>query len=91
MDLNVTTKVCGGMFSKFACTKWESKKQNCYMNSFSLKEDLLRLKKQMRVFCQICQHYLTNVNTAVKEQVSGCCYLESSNTVLLKQLKSSSC
>ncbi|NXG70060.1 STAG2 protein, partial [Chloroceryle aenea] len=32
------------------------------------KEDLLRLKKQMRVFCQICQHYLTNVNTAVKEQ-----------------------
>uniref|UniRef100_A0A8C3VAM3 Cohesin subunit SA n=1 Tax=Catharus ustulatus TaxID=91951 RepID=A0A8C3VAM3_CATUS len=44
------------------------KKQNCYMKSFSLKEDLLRLKKQMRVFCQICQHYLTNVNTAVKEQ-----------------------
>uniref|UniRef100_A0A8C0FQQ6 Cohesin subunit SA n=1 Tax=Bubo bubo TaxID=30461 RepID=A0A8C0FQQ6_BUBBB len=43
-------------------------KQNCYMKSFSLKEDLLRLKKQMRVFCQICQHYLTNVNTAVKEQ-----------------------
>uniref|UniRef100_A0A8C0B3A6 Cohesin subunit SA n=1 Tax=Buteo japonicus TaxID=224669 RepID=A0A8C0B3A6_9AVES len=39
-----------------------------YMKSFSLKEDLLRLKKQMRVFCQICQHYLTNVNTAVKEQ-----------------------
>uniref|UniRef100_A0A8D0H4L6 Cohesin subunit SA n=1 Tax=Sphenodon punctatus TaxID=8508 RepID=A0A8D0H4L6_SPHPU len=34
----------------------------------STKEDLLRLKKQMRVFCQICQHYLTNVNTAVKEQ-----------------------
>ena len=33
------------------------------------KEDLLRLKKQMRVFCQICQHYLTNVNTTVKEQV----------------------
>lgn len=57
-------------------------KQNCYMKSFFLKEDLLRLKKQMRVFCQICQHYLTNVNTAVKEQVSGCCYLESSNTVL---------
>uniref|UniRef100_A0A8C3JYJ9 Cohesin subunit SA n=1 Tax=Calidris pygmaea TaxID=425635 RepID=A0A8C3JYJ9_9CHAR len=39
-----------------------------YMKSFSSKEDLLRLKKQMRVFCQICQHYLTNVNTAVKEQ-----------------------
>ena len=49
------------------------KKQNCYMKSFSLKEDLLRLKKQMRVFCQICQHYLTNVNTAVKEQVSDFC------------------
>ncbi|KAG8144554.1 putative Cohesin subunit SA-2 protein [Naja naja] len=31
-------------------------------------DDLLRLKKHMRVFCQICQHYLTNVNTAVKEQ-----------------------
>uniref|UniRef100_A0A8B9IVE2 Cohesin subunit SA n=1 Tax=Amazona collaria TaxID=241587 RepID=A0A8B9IVE2_9PSIT len=43
-------------------------KQTGYMKSFSLKEDLLRLKKQMRVFCQICQHYLTNVNTAVKEQ-----------------------
>lgn len=49
------------------------KNQNSYMKSFSLKEDLLRLKKQMRVFCQICQHYLTNVNTAVKEQVSDCC------------------
>ncbi|GAB1302739.1 Cohesin subunit SA-2 [Apodemus speciosus] len=36
--------------------------------STSTKEDLLRLKKQMRVFCQICQHYLTNVNTTVKEQ-----------------------
>lgn len=57
------------------------KKQNSYMKSFSLKEDLLRLKKQMRVFCQICQHYLTNVNTAVKEQVSGWCYLESCNIV----------
>lgn len=49
------------------------KKQSSYVKSFSLKEDLLRLKKQMRVFCQICQHYLTNVNTAVKEQVSDCC------------------
>nr|XP_021404060.1 cohesin subunit SA-2 [Lonchura striata domestica] len=39
--------------------------------SSSTKEDLLRLKKQMRVFCQICQHYLTNVNTAVKEQLDG--------------------
>ncbi|KAJ6663328.1 hypothetical protein lerEdw1_010464 [Lerista edwardsae] len=37
-------------------------------DSSSTKEDLIRLKKQMRVFCQICQHYLTNVNTAVKEQ-----------------------
>ncbi|KAM4662683.1 cohesin subunit SA-2 [Discoglossus pictus] len=32
------------------------------------KEEMITLKKQMRVFCQICQHYLTNVNTAVKEQ-----------------------
>lgn len=32
------------------------------------KEELLTLKRQMRAFCQICQHYLTNVNTAVKEQ-----------------------
>lgn len=52
------------------CVNMKLKKQNCYIKSFSLKEDLLRLKKQMRVFCQICQHYLTNVNTAVKEQVS---------------------
>lgn len=61
-----------------------------YMKSFSLQEDLLRLKKQMRVFCQICQHYLTNVNTAVKEQVSDCCFsLLFTNIKLLKQLKSS--
>lgn len=65
-----SVKVCGTITLK---------KQNCCMRSFSFKEDLLRLKKQMRVFCQICQHYLTNVNTAVKEQVSGCCYLESFN------------
>ncbi|MEE6496982.1 hypothetical protein FKM82_002547 [Ascaphus truei] len=36
--------------------------------SGSTKEALITLKRQMRVFCQICQHYLTNVNTAVKEQ-----------------------
>ncbi|XP_044161235.1 cohesin subunit SA-2 isoform X3 [Bufo gargarizans] len=34
----------------------------------SSKEELITLKRQMRVFCQICQHYLTNVHTAVKEQ-----------------------
>ncbi|KAM3911876.1 cohesin subunit SA-2 isoform 2-T2 [Leptodactylus fuscus] len=34
----------------------------------STKEELITLKRQMRVFCQICQHYLTNVHTAVKEQ-----------------------
>lgn len=63
-----------------------------YMKSFSLQEDLLRLKKQMRVFCQICQHYLTNVNTAVKEQVSDCCFsLSFANIKLLKQLKNSPC
>lgn len=32
-------------------------------------EQLIMLRKQMRAFCQICQRYLTNVNTAVKEQV----------------------
>ncbi|XP_018414123.1 PREDICTED: cohesin subunit SA-2 [Nanorana parkeri] len=36
--------------------------------SGSTKEELIKLKRQMRVFCQICQHYLTNVHTAVKEQ-----------------------
>ncbi|XP_023686294.1 cohesin subunit SA-2 isoform X1 [Paramormyrops kingsleyae] len=34
----------------------------------SKKEDMLTLKKQMRAFCLMCQRYLTNVNTAVKEQ-----------------------
>ncbi|XP_067853231.1 cohesin subunit SA-2 isoform X4 [Heptranchias perlo] len=34
----------------------------------STKEQLIMLRKQMRAFCQICQHYLTNVNTTVKEQ-----------------------
>lgn len=61
-------------------TAVQLKKQNSHMQSFSLKEDLLRLKKQMRVFCQICQHYLTNVNTAVKEQVSDHCLSLSSRS-----------
>uniref|UniRef100_A0A4W3J1N5 Cohesin subunit SA n=1 Tax=Callorhinchus milii TaxID=7868 RepID=A0A4W3J1N5_CALMI len=34
----------------------------------SKKEQLILLRKQMRAFCQICQHYLTNINTTVKEQ-----------------------
>lgn len=34
-----------------------------------LQDDLLTLRKQMRAFCMMCQRYLTNVNTAVKEQV----------------------
>nr|DBA13736.1 TPA: hypothetical protein GDO54_017080 [Pyxicephalus adspersus] len=34
----------------------------------SSKGEWINLKRQMRVFCQICQHYLTNVHTAVKEQ-----------------------
>ncbi|XP_041112036.1 cohesin subunit SA-2 [Polyodon spathula] len=34
----------------------------------STKDDMVNLRKQMRAFCQICQHYLTNVNTTVKEQ-----------------------
>ncbi|KAK7922534.1 hypothetical protein WMY93_009436 [Mugilogobius chulae] len=32
------------------------------------KDDLVTLRKQMRAFCMMCQRYLTNVNTAVKEQ-----------------------
>lgn len=30
----------------------------------------MTLRKQMRAFCMMCQRYLTNVNTAVKEQVT---------------------
>lgn len=33
-------------------------------------DDLVTLRKQMRAFCMMCQRYLTNVNTAVKEQVT---------------------
>lgn len=41
-----------------------------YFLVFSLlQDDLLTLRKQMRAFCMMCQRYLTNVNTAVKEQV----------------------
>uniref|UniRef100_A0A673VKP5 Cohesin subunit SA n=1 Tax=Salmo trutta TaxID=8032 RepID=A0A673VKP5_SALTR len=32
------------------------------------KEELVSLRKQMRMFCLMCQRYLTNVNTTVKEQ-----------------------
>ncbi|KAL0973791.1 hypothetical protein UPYG_G00211210 [Umbra pygmaea] len=32
------------------------------------KDDLVNLRKQMRMFCLMCQRYLTNVNTTVKEQ-----------------------
>uniref|UniRef100_A0A8C3ALD9 Cohesin subunit SA n=1 Tax=Cyclopterus lumpus TaxID=8103 RepID=A0A8C3ALD9_CYCLU len=34
----------------------------------SRKDDTVTLRKQMRAFCMMCQRYLTNVNTAVKEQ-----------------------
>lgn len=34
----------------------------------STKEDMVTLRKQMRAFSLMCQRYLTNVNTAVKEQ-----------------------
>uniref|UniRef100_A0A674NK08 STAG2 cohesin complex component a n=1 Tax=Takifugu rubripes TaxID=31033 RepID=A0A674NK08_TAKRU len=37
-------------------------------DSNSLKGDMVTLRKQMRAFCLMCQHYLTNMNTAVKEQ-----------------------
>lgn len=36
---------------------------------FFKQDDLVTLRKQMRAFCLMCQRYLTNVNTAVKEQV----------------------
>jgi len=35
-----------------------------------IQEDMVTLRKQMRAFCMMCQRYLTNVNTAVKEQVT---------------------
>lgn len=34
----------------------------------------MSLRKQMRMFCLMCQRYLTNVNTTVKEQVLSCSY-----------------
>uniref|UniRef100_A0A3Q3X0P1 Cohesin subunit SA n=1 Tax=Mola mola TaxID=94237 RepID=A0A3Q3X0P1_MOLML len=37
-------------------------------DSSSLKGDMVTLRKQMRAFCLMCQHYLSSVNTAVKEQ-----------------------
>ena len=43
----------------------------------SPQEDMVTLRKQMRAFSLMCQRYLTNVNTAVKEQVGSvvCRYL----------------
>lgn len=38
---------------------------------------MVTLRKQMRAFCMMCQRYLTNVNTAVKEQVT---YINSSTS-----------
>uniref|UniRef100_A0A674NEZ5 Cohesin subunit SA n=1 Tax=Takifugu rubripes TaxID=31033 RepID=A0A674NEZ5_TAKRU len=38
------------------------------MNICSCQGDMVTLRKQMRAFCLMCQHYLTNMNTAVKEQ-----------------------
>uniref|UniRef100_A0A4W5NRK1 Cohesin subunit SA n=1 Tax=Hucho hucho TaxID=62062 RepID=A0A4W5NRK1_9TELE len=34
----------------------------------SHRKELVSLRKQMRMFCLMCQRYLTNVNTTVKEQ-----------------------
>lgn len=36
---------------------------------FTFQGDMVTLRKQMRAFCLMCQHYLSSVNTAVKEQV----------------------
>ena len=47
--------------------------RRCNVNECGLlwwfQEDMVTLRKQMRMFCMMCQRYLTNVNTAVKEQV----------------------
>uniref|UniRef100_UPI0035900FA9 cohesin subunit SA-2-like isoform X2 n=1 Tax=Myxine glutinosa TaxID=7769 RepID=UPI0035900FA9 len=37
-------------------------------DSYPTKEEFLILKRQVKIFCQLCQHYLTSVNMAVKEQ-----------------------
>lgn len=43
--------------------------RTAWLNICSLQGDMVTLRKQMRAFCLLCQHYLTNMNTAVKEQV----------------------
>lgn len=54
------------------------------MNICSCQGDMVTLRKQMRAFCLMCQHYLTNMNTAVKEQVWPRCKISLSlNTVEL--------
>lgn len=53
---------------------------HAYFLVFSLlQDDLLTLRKQMRAFCMMCQRYLTNVNTAVKEQVKNHIFLSKGN------------
>lgn len=55
---------------------WGPDRSKCDVKKFWLvylfvfQDDLVTLRKQMRAFCMMCQRYLTNVNTAVKEQVS---------------------
>lgn len=44
--------------------------QNFVLTFLVIQEDMVTLRKQMRAFCMMCQRYLTNVNTAVKEQVT---------------------
>uniref|UniRef100_A0A7N8YBD2 Cohesin subunit SA n=1 Tax=Mastacembelus armatus TaxID=205130 RepID=A0A7N8YBD2_9TELE len=46
------------------CILKKKKKKLTVLNQ----DDLVTLRKQMRAFCMMCQRYLTNVNTAVKEQ-----------------------
>lgn len=43
-----------------------------WLNICFFQGDMVTLRKQMRAFCLMCQHYLTSINTAVKEQVGLC-------------------
>lgn len=57
--------------SVYFCEAWLCHSNRCLI----FQEDMVTLRKQMRAFCMMCQRYLTNVNTAVKEQVKSTLYL----------------